>query len=139
MVVDAEQCGSLITVGGDPRITAIGLRLRKTKIDELPQLFNVWLGEMSLVGPRPEVQKYVKLYNKEQLRVLALKPGITDLASVKYRDENALLADAEDSDRTYIEQVMPEKIRINLEYATKASLWADFCVILCTLGLRCPP
>ena len=135
MVVDAERCGSALTVGGDPRITRIGHWLRRTKFDELPQLFNVWRGEMSLVGPRPEVQKYVDLYSDDQRRVLALRPGITDLASVKYRNESAILADAQDPERTYIEKVMPEKIMINLEYASRASVWGDFCVILRTLGL----
>lgn len=135
MVVDAEQKGSTLTVGRDPRITQVGHWLRATKVDELPQLMNVWTGEMSLVGPRPEVQKYVDLYSKEQRQVLDLRPGITDLASVKYRRESELLAASSDPGRTYVEEVMPEKIRINLEYAAQANAWADVRVILLTLGL----
>jgi len=135
MVVDAEQKGSALTVGRDPRITRVGHWLRVTKADELPQLMNVWIGDMSLVGPRPEVQKYVDLYTKDQRRVLELMPGITDLASLKYRRESELLATSADPDRTYVDEVMPEKIRINLEYAAQASLWGDFQVILMTLGL----
>jgi len=135
MVVDAEQKGSTLTVGKDPRITRVGRWLRATKVDELPQLLNVWVGEMSLVGPRPEVQKYVELYTEDQRRVLELRPGITDLASVKYRNESELLAASEDPDRTYVEEVMPEKIQINLEYAAQANLWKDIRVILLTLGL----
>lgn len=135
MVVDAEQNGPALTVGRDPRITQVGRWLRATKMDELPQLLNVWIGEMSLVGPRPEVQKYVDLYTEDQRRVLELKPGITDLASVKYRRESELLATSDDPDRTYVDEVMPEKIQINLEYAAQASLWGDFKVILMTLGL----
>lgn len=135
MVVDAEQNGPALTVGRDPRITRVGHWLRATKVDELPQLLNVWAGEMSLVGPRPEVQKYVDLYTEDQRRVLELKPGITDLASVKYRRESELLAASDDPDRTYVNEVMPEKIQINLEYAAQASLWGDFRVILMTLGL----
>jgi len=135
MVVDAELKGSALTVGRDPRITRVGHWLRATKVDELPQLLNVWMGEMSLVGPRPEVQNYVDLYSKEQRQVLDLRPGITDLASVKYRREGELLAASSDPDRTYVEEIMPEKIRINLEYAAKANLWTDVRVILLTLGL----
>jgi len=135
MVIDAELKGSTLTVGRDPRITRVGHWLRATKIDELPQLLNVWSGEMSLVGPRPEVQKYVDLYSVDQRQVLGLRPGITDLASVKYRRESELLATSSDPDRTYIEEIMPEKIRINLEYAAQASAWNDLRVILLTLGL----
>ena len=135
MVMDAERLGRAITVGRDPRITKVGHWLRATKVDELPQLINVWFGEMSLVGPRPEVRKYVDIYTTEQRRVLALKPGITDLASIKYRRESELLATSSDPDRTYVEEVMPEKIRINLGYAAQASLSGDIRVILLTLGL----
>lgn len=135
MVMDAERLGRAITVGGDARITRVGHWLRATKVDELPQLLNVLTGDMSLVGPRPEVQKYVDLYSEDQCRVLELRPGITDLASVKYRRESELLAGAEDPDRTYVDEIMPEKIRINLEYAGQASLVGDFKVILMTLGL----
>ena len=136
MVVDAEKIGSSLTVGRDPRITRVGHWLRASKVDELPQLLNVWTGDMSLVGPRPEVQKYVDIYSEEQRKVLELRPGITDLASVKYRRESELLAASSDPDQTYVVEIMPEKIRINLEYAAKASVWTDFQVILLTLGIR---
>ena len=135
MVARADQLGPLITVGKDPRITRMGAWLRASKIDELPQLINVLVGEMSLVGPRPEVQKYVDFYTPEQMRVLDLRPGITDLASVKYRDESAILAKRQDPDRAYVNDIMPEKIRINLDYAKRSNLWSDFNVILLTLGL----
>lgn len=137
MVIDAEHQGPSLTVGKDPRITRIGHWLRHSKLDELPQLINVLLGEMSLVGPRPEVPFYVRKYSEEQRRVLDLRPGITDLASLKYRRESELLKVSEDPERTYIEEIMPEKIQINLRYAAQASLIQDFKVILMTLGL-CP-
>jgi lipopolysaccharide/colanic/teichoic acid biosynthesis glycosyltransferase len=133
MVVNASKLGGALTVGRDPRITRVGYWLRKFKLDELPQLFNVFLGEMSFVGPRPEVAKYVALYTPEQRGVLELMPGITDLASIKYRNENEVLAKSPDPERTYIEEVMPEKIRINLEYARQASIGSDLMVILQTL------
>ena len=105
----------LLTVGGkDGRITPVGYFIRKYKIDELPQLFNVLKGDMSLVGPRPEVRKYVALYNSEQMRVLSARPGITDPASIKYRNENDLLAQADDPERFYVEKIMPDKLKINL-------------------------
>lgn len=132
MVVDAEKIGNLLTVGKDPRITRTGYYLRKFKLDELPQLFNVIKGEMSLVGPRPEVEKYVKLYSPEEYKVLDLLPGMTDPASLKYIDESEILAQSSDPEYTYINEVMPEKIRLNLEYAEKASLWTDFLVIIKT-------
>ena len=135
MVVNADRVGPALTVGRDIRITRVGQWLRATKIDELPQLFNVWMGEMSLVGPRPEVSKYVDLYSPEQRRVMELKPGITDSASVKYRRESDLLGASEDPEWVYIHEVMPEKIRINLTYAKNATLWTDFRVILQTLKL----
>ncbi len=135
MVVDAERQGRSITVGQDPRITRIGRRLRATKLDEIPQLLNVLVGEMSLVGPRPEVPRYVDLYTESQRAILALRPGITDLASIKYRNESELLAEAENPDETYIQVLLPDKIRINLDYAVRANLRTDFLVILATLGL----
>jgi lipopolysaccharide/colanic/teichoic acid biosynthesis glycosyltransferase len=134
MVVNAEAVGRQITVGGDPRITRIGCWLRKAKLDELPQLVNVLVGEMSLVGPRPEVPRYVALYTPEQRRVLDLVPGITDPASIKYRDENDVLARATDPDRAYIDEVMPEKLRINLAYAGRQNIAADFVIILRTIA-----
>jgi lipopolysaccharide/colanic/teichoic acid biosynthesis glycosyltransferase len=107
----------LLTIGEhDNRITRIGYYLRKTKIDELPQLLNVVKGDMSLVGPRPEVKKYVDLYTDEQRRVLNVRPGVTDYASIEYVNENELLCKAEDPDRVYIEEVMPDKIKLNMKY-----------------------
>lgn len=132
MVVDAEQKGNLITVGKDPRITRVGYFLRKFKLDELPQLFNVLKGDMSLVGPRPEVEKYVKLYTPEQRKVLDIMPGITDPASIKFSNENEILEQFEDPEKAYVEIIMPEKIRLNLEYAKQASCWKDFMVLLKT-------
>jgi len=134
MVVDAEKKGNLLTVGGDPRITKSGRLLRKFKLDELPQLINVLKGEMSLVGPRPEVEKYVNLYTNEQREVLNLYPGITDPASIEYVNESELLAQSTDPEKLYIEKIMPEKIRLNLEYAREASCWADSLVIAKTLA-----
>jgi len=122
-----------ITVGKDPRITKIGFFIRKYKIDELPQLINVLVGDMSFVGPRPEVAKYVNLYSEEQRMVLKVKPGITDYASLEYFEESELLAKSPDPERTYIEEIMPEKIRINLKYIPKASVIEDTKVIFLTL------
>jgi lipopolysaccharide/colanic/teichoic acid biosynthesis glycosyltransferase len=123
----------LITIGGrDPRVTRSGYYIRKYKLDEFPQLINVFIGDMSLVGPRPEVRKYVDMYTPEQLRVLDVRPGITSLASIRYRNENEILAAAEDPDRTYIERVMPDKLAIDLEYVVHASLWTDIKLIFST-------
>jgi lipopolysaccharide/colanic/teichoic acid biosynthesis glycosyltransferase len=135
MVVDADRLGRAITVGDDRRITRCGKWLRRWKLDELPQLINVVLGEMGFVGPRPEVPRYVDLYSPEQRRVLELRPGITDLASIAYRNESELLQEQADPEAFYIDQVMPDKIRINLEYASRAGLWRNIKVILATLGL----
>jgi lipopolysaccharide/colanic/teichoic acid biosynthesis glycosyltransferase len=132
MVLNADQIGLPLTVGLDPRITRVGVVLRGSKLDELPQLINVLVGEMSFVGPRPEVQKYVDLYSSEQRRVLDLRPGITDLASIRYRSESELLHSSSDPEQTYITQIMPEKIRLNLEYAQASSVIADAGVILKT-------
>ena len=110
MQLNADKAG-LLTVGGrDPRVTSIGYFLRKYKLDELPQLLNVLFGSMSLVGPRPEVRKYVDLYNAEQQKVLSVKPGITDYASIEYSEENELLAKSKDPEKTYIEEIMPAKL-----------------------------
>jgi lipopolysaccharide/colanic/teichoic acid biosynthesis glycosyltransferase len=133
MYVDADKKG-LITVGmRDSRITPTGYFLRKYKLDELPQLLNVLNGTMSLVGPRPEVEKYTKLYNPTQLKVLSVKPGITDLASIKYSNENEILEQFEDAEKGYIEQVMPDKLKLNLEYIQKQSFWFDIKIIFATL------
>lgn len=129
---DADKKG-LITVGGhDPRITRIGYFIRKYKLDELPQLFNVLKGDMSLVGPRPEVEKYSKLYTPEQRKVLSVVPGITDWASIEYVDENVILGKAEDPDKAYIEQVMPDKIKYNMKYINNRSVGEYFKIIFTT-------
>ncbi len=134
MVRNAEALGKPLTVGDDPRITRIGNWLRKTKFDELPQLFNVLLGQMSLVGPRPEVERYVAYYTPDQCRVLNLVPGITDPASIRYRHESELLNTVADPERTYIEEILPDKIRINLEYASRSNVLRDCGVILRTVS-----
>ncbi len=136
MVVDAEKLGRQITVGNDSRITKIGAFLRKYKIDELPQLINVFKGDMSLVGPRPEVPRYVNMYTEEQRRVLDVKPGITDLASIRYRDENELLGQAENPDEFYINTIMPDKLALNVEYINKSNIFLDIYIILKTI-LKC--
>lgn len=138
MIPDAEKRGALLTVDGDGRITALGKRIRGWKIDELPQLFNVLGGTMSLVGPRPEVARYVARYSPEERRVLDLVPGITDPASIRYRDESERLARAEDPEEYYVRVLVPEKIRLNLEYGKKATLSRDIRVILKTLIPRLP-
>lgn len=120
----------LITVGGhDSRITRMGYFIRKYKIDELPQLWNVLKGDMSLVGPRPEVKKYVDLYTEEQRRVLSVRPGITDYASIEYVDENEILGKADDPDRVYVEEIMPAKIKLNMRYIENRSLNEYFKII----------
>ncbi len=130
---DADK-GSLITVGGrDPRITKIGFFIRKFKIDELPQLFNVLKGDMSLVGPRPEVRKYVDLYTDEQNKVLSVRPGITDYASIEYVDENEILGKAGNPDEVYINQIMPDKIKLNMKYIENQSVKEYFKIIFLTV------
>ncbi|NFS28507.1 sugar transferase [Clostridium botulinum] len=136
MVVDAEKLGKQITVGNDNRITKIGSFLRKYKLDELPQLINVFKGDMSLVGPRPEVPRYVKIYNDVQRKVLEVKPGITDLASIRYKDENALLGKAENPEEFYINTIMPDKLALNLEYINKSNVFFDIYIIVKTI-LKC--
>jgi lipopolysaccharide/colanic/teichoic acid biosynthesis glycosyltransferase len=127
--------GSLITIGeNDMRITKIGLFLRKYKIDEFPQFFNILKGEMSIVGPRPEVRKYVDLYTPEQMKVLSVRPGLTDYASIRYVNENALLAASEDPEQTYIHEIMPDKLALNLKYIEEQSLWVDLKIILKTFA-----
>lgn len=133
MVVDADKKG-LITVGGrDPRITRSGYFIRKYKLDELPQLINVLVGDMSLVGPRPEVRKYVDLYTYEQQKVLSVKPGITDYASIEYMDENEILGKSSDPEKTYIEEIMPEKIKYNMKYILNKNVSEYFKIIFLTL------
>lgn len=135
MRTDSDK-GSLITIGEhDTRITRSGYFIRKYKIDELPQLINVLTGEMSLVGPRPEVRRYVDLYTPEQLHVLDVRPGITDESSIRYRDENKLLGSVENPDEYYINVIMQDKLRINLEYVAHHSFINDICLILRTISI----
>jgi lipopolysaccharide/colanic/teichoic acid biosynthesis glycosyltransferase len=134
MVTGSDRRGNRLTVGADPRITWIGHGLRKYKIDELPQLWNVVRGDMSLVGPRPEVPEYVERYAPDERRVLDLMPGITDPASICYFDEAAVLAASPEPERCYIEQVMPRKIAINLEYGARRHVFSDLLVVLRTVA-----
>ncbi len=134
MRIGADKYG-LITVGGrDPRVTRSGYFIRKYKLDELPQLINVLKGDMSLVGPRPEVRKYVDMYTEEQRKVLSVRPGITDYASIKYVDENVLLENSADPEKTYIENVMPDKLQYNMLYIEHATLSEYFKIIFLTIG-----
>ena len=132
MRVEADK-GSLVTIGGhDPRVTRSGYFIRKFKFDELPQLINVFIGDMSLVGPRPEVRHYVDYWTPEQMHVLDVRPGITDPASIKFRNENELMEKAEDPEKYYIEVIMQEKIKLYLEYVEKHSFWYDLGLIFKT-------
>ena len=133
MVVDADKKGLSITVGRDSRITRVGAFLRKTKLDELAQLLNVLCGQMSFVGPRPEVPRYVELYTPYQRQVLLVRPGITDYASIAYRNENDLLAGADDPEKMYSETIMPDKIELNMKYLREISPLADLRLILKTV------
>lgn len=132
MIVGAERGGRHLTVGRDSRVTRVGAVLRRTKLDELPQLLNVLRGNMSMVGPRPEVPRYVAFYTADERAVLRLTPGITDPASLRYRDESDELAQSADPERTYIEHVVPEKIRLNLAYAARATWRSDIGVMWAT-------
>jgi lipopolysaccharide/colanic/teichoic acid biosynthesis glycosyltransferase len=133
MVQDAATRGSLVTFGADSRITSVGRILRATKIDELPQLINVLVGDMSLVGPRPEVRKYVEMFRNDYAEVLRVRPGITDPASIKYRNEAEILGRSQDPEREYVERILPDKINLGKEYARNSSLRNDFMIILRTL------
>lgn len=134
MYVNADKHG-LITVGGhDNRITRIGYYIRKYKIDELPQLINVVKGDMSIVGPRPEVKKYTDLYTEEQRKILDVRPGITDYASIKYVDENEILGTSDNPERTYIEHIMPDKIKLNMIYISQNGIKEYFKIIFLTLA-----
>lgn len=133
MYADSDKKG-LLTVGTrDSRVTCAGYYLRKYKLDELPQLANVLMGDMSFVGPRPEVRKYVDMYNPEQMRVLSVRPGITDVASIEYIDENELLGKSEDPETAYIYEVMPAKLRLNLEYINNKGIFKDIVLIFRTI------
>ena len=132
MRIGADK-GSLVTIGGrDPRITRSGYFIRKYKLDELPQLINVFMGDMSLVGPRPEVRHYVDYWTPEQMHVLDVRPGITDPASIKFRNENELMGQAENPEEYYIQVIMQEKIKLYLEYVQNASFWYDLKLIFQT-------
>lgn len=133
MVTDAEKLGTQVTVGQDPRITGSGHFLRKLRLDEVPQLFNVLAGDMSFVGTRPEVPRYVEQYTPEMWATLLLPAGITSEASIRYKDEDALLNGAEDVDRVYIEQVLPEKMKYNLNYLREFSFWKDIAIMFETV------
>ena len=133
MVVNAEKIGGSSTADDDPRITRIGKFIRKHKLDELPQLINVLKGEMSFVGPRPEVQHYVNMYTNEEKAILNVKPGITDWASMWNSDEGAILAGSTDAEKTYMEKIRPEKIRLQLKYVRKRSFFVDLKIIFQTL------
>ena len=134
MATGSDKKG-LLTVGGkDSRITKAGYFIRKYKLDELPQLFNVLKGDMSFVGPRPEVRKYVDMYSEEQRRVLSVRPGITDIASMKYRNENDLLAKAENPEQYYIDVIMPDKLALNLNYIDTRNFFRDIKLIFRTIA-----
>ena len=133
MCNDADH-GSLLTVGEhDQRITKTGAFLRKYKIDEFPQFLNILKGEMSIVGPRPEVRKYVDMYTPEQMRVLSVRPGLTDYASIRYVNENEILAASDNPEETYIHEIMPDKLALNLQYIEEQSAWIDIKIMLKTL------
>ena len=133
MCVEADK-GSQITIGEDDvRITRVGAFLRKFKLDEFPQFLNILKGEMSIVGPRPEVRRYVDMYTPEQMRVLSVRPGLTDYASIRYVNENAILSASSDPEKTYIEEIMPDKLSLNLKYIDEQSLWVDMKIMLRTL------
>ncbi len=133
MRIGSDKNG-LLTVGGrDSRITKSGFFIRKYKLDELPQLINVFFGDMSFVGPRPEVRKYVDLYNSNQLKVLSVKPGITDYASIQYSNENELLGKSDNPEKTYIEEIMPDKLNLNLLYIKENNITTDIKIIFKTI------
>jgi lipopolysaccharide/colanic/teichoic acid biosynthesis glycosyltransferase len=133
MVVNAEELGPSITKGGDQRITKIGKFLRKTKLDELPQLWNVVKGELSLVGPRPEVEKYISFYKDDYKEILKIRPGITDYAAIKFKNEEEILAKFEDVEKAYIENVLPEKIKLYKTYLNEIGFLTDLKLIFKTL------
>lgn len=134
MVANAQTQGPVFTTGGDPRVTPLGKKLRRYKIDELPQLLNVLRGEMSLVGPRPEVPEFVSHYNSEQKQVLTVRPGLTDPASITYHDEETILTRYDDTQKAYLEIIMPAKLKLNLAYIQNASFSADLALIFKTIS-----
>ena len=136
MIHGAHTQGSLVTAGKDPRITRLGAVLRRTKIDELPQLINVLKGDMSFVGPRPEVRKYAEMFRRDYEEILRIKPGITDLASLKYRHETELLGQSANPEEQYLTEILPDKIKLAKEYLRICSFWVDMRVITRTI-LNC--
>ena len=133
MVLNAEKLGGPSTADDDPRITRVGKFIRKFKLDELPQLINVLKGEMSVVGPRPEVQMYVDMFTEEEKTILSVRPGITDWASIWNPDEGAILAGSTDPEKTYMEKIRPDKIRLQLKYVRERSFWNDLKIITQTI------
>jgi lipopolysaccharide/colanic/teichoic acid biosynthesis glycosyltransferase len=133
MRTDADKAGLLTVGGSDNRITKVGYYIRKYKVDELPQLINVFVGDMSLVGPRPEVRKYVNMYNEQQRLVLSVKPGITDYASIEYSNENEILGKASEPEKVYINEIMPAKLDLNLKYIKDQGVLTDFKIIFKTI------
>ena len=133
MVLNADKIGASSTTLSDPRITPIGRIIRKYKLDEIPQLINVFLGQMSIVGPRPEVKKFTDLYNDDEKRILNVKPGITDYASIWNSNEALLLEGSSDPDRLYFEKIRPQKIKLQLQYINRNNIWIDFVIIVRTL------
>lgn len=133
MVVNADKIGGPSTAGDDRRVTPVGRWIRRYKFDELPQLLNVFVGEMSLVGPRPEVQEYIALLTNEEKPILSIRPGITDFASIWNSDEGAVLAGSLDPEKTYLEKIRPEKIRLQLKYVREQSLRTDLKIIAQTI------
>ena len=142
MVQNAPKLGGPVTFGNDPRVTSVGKVLRKTKVDEIPQLINVLRGDMSLVGPRPEVRHYVEMFRDDYNVILQVRPGVTDLASIKFRHEERILGEAADPEQEYIRVVLPEKIRLAKEYVANQSVWLDLKIIfgtaICLLCDRLP-
>ena len=132
MKIGSDKSGEL-TIGNDLRVTSVGRLIRKTKFDEFPQLINVIKGDMSIVGPRPEVPRYTVLYNNEQKKVLKVKPGLTDYASIEYLDEQKILGESENPDEAYIQEVMPSKLKLNLKYIEDRSFWLDISLIFKTI------
>jgi lipopolysaccharide/colanic/teichoic acid biosynthesis glycosyltransferase len=135
MVINAESLGGSCTSDDDPRITRVGHWMRKYKLDELPQLLNVLRGDMSFVGPRPEVRQYVDIFTAEEKQILSVRPGITDWATLWDSDEGAVLAGSPDPERIYLEKIRPQKIRLQLKYVRERNLWIDLKIILTTCRL----
>lgn len=133
MVKHADKIGTQVTIKGDPRITKVGKFLRKCRLDELPQLFNILFGQMSFVGPRPEVEKYVNQYQEEMYATLLVRAGVTSLASIKYKDENKLLEHASDADEVYINEILPEKMKYNYQYLKKINIFYDIALLFQTV------